>query len=160
MKVSYSLPFEKNKDTVLEAFCDPAFFEQHQTLLGSKDFELLSHDDDGTRCTTKFRYLADSDVPAFAKKVLGDTAEVEHTEVWDRSTASGEVTIKVATMPGSMVCNVSLEEDGEGCRKNFDWEVKVKLPLVGGKIEKVVVADIEGKKVPDQVAVNKVLAQR
>ncbi len=157
MKLNYSLSFNKDKNTVLEAFCNPAFFEQHQALMGSQDFELLSHDDDGTRCTTKFRYEADSDVPAFAKKILGETATVVHTETWDRSSGKGEIDIDVATMPGSMRCSASLHDEGDGCRKDFDWEIKVKVPLLGGKIEKVVGEDIQGKKGPDRDAVNKIL---
>lgn len=160
MKLNYSLQFNKDKNSVLEAFCDPAFFEQHQTQMQSKDFELISHEDDGTRCTTKFRYQVESDVPAFAKKVLGDSAQVVHTETWDRSTGRGEIDIDVATMPGTMTCQAQLQDDGDGCRKEFNWEINVKIPLVGGKIEKVVAADIESKKGPDQTAVNQILAQR
>ena len=157
MKLNYSLQFNKDKDTVLSAFCDPDFFEQHQKLMGHRDFELLSHDDDGDRCVIKFRYQVESDVPAFAKKILGDTSEVVQTETWVRSSGQGQVSVDVATLPGTMECTAQVNDNGGGCTKVFDWEVKVKIPLVGGKIEKVVVDDIQSKSGPDAVAVNKIL---
>ncbi|MGJ8670837.1 MAG: DUF2505 domain-containing protein, partial [Oceanococcus sp.] len=116
-----------------------------------------SHDDDGNRCVTKFGYQVESDVPAFAKKILGETSAVVHTETWDRSSGRGVISIDVATLPGTMECVAQVSDDGSTCRKDFEWEIKVKIPLIGGKIEKVVAEDIQRKKGPDQEAVNQIL---
>ncbi len=158
MNLNYALQFNKNKDAVLGLFCDPNFFSQHQALMGSTDFKLLEHNDDGNRCVIKFSYQVASDVPAFAKKILGDSSQVVHEEDWDRATGKGHISIDVATLPGTMECEARLEDNADGCRKVFDWEIKVKLPLIGGKIEKVVAEDIKGKSAPDQAAVNELLA--
>ncbi len=159
MKLNYSLQFNKDKDSVLSLFCDPKFFEKHQALMGSTGFELLDSQDDGTRSTIKFRYKVASEVPAFAKKILGETSDVVHEETWDRSTGRGQISIDVATLPGTMDCEARLEDDGDSCRKVFEWEIKVKIPLIGGKIEKVVADDIQSKTGPDREAVNQLLEE-
>ncbi len=159
MKLSYTLELDGSKDAVLALFCDPDYFARHQALIGSTDFEQLEHRDDGNSSYVKFRYQVASDVPAFAKKILGETSEVTHEESWDRSTGRGRVIIDVATLPGTLECEARVEEAGAACRKVFDWEIKVKLPLIGGKIEKVVAEDIQRKAEPDRQAVNQLLQQ-
>lgn len=158
MKLNYTLNFNKNREAVLERFCDPDFYQQHQARMGTSGFELLEHDDDGQRCRIRFSYQVASDVPAFAKKVLGDSSQVVQEEIWDRSTGEGQVSVDVATLPGSLRCVARLEARGEeACAKVYDWEIKVKIPLIGGKIEKVVADDIQSKSGPDEAAVNALL---
>ena len=160
MNLNYKLQFIKPKETVLELFCDPSYYAHHQAALGSIDYEQLEHQDDGTHFHIKCRYRVKSEapLPGFAKKVLGETSEVTHEERWDRATGHGKLTIHVAGMPGTMTCDLALADGPKGCTKTFDWEVKVKIPLVGGKIEGLIAEDIKRKSAPDEAAVNKLLA--
>lgn len=159
MKLNYSLQFEQDMQAVLALFCNPDFYQKHQTLVGGKDFQVLESREDGDEYYVRFSYQVASDVPAFAKKVLGETSSVVHEETWNKSTGKGQISIDVATLPGTLECDAQLENVDGGCQKHFNWEIKVKIPLIGGKIEKVVADDIQRKKQPDEDAVNQLLKE-
>jgi len=159
MQFSYKQNFPKNADTLLKMFCDPAYHERLQKALGAMNFRQAEHSDDGTRFMIKCQYEVKSEVPlpGFAKKVLGETTSVTQTERWDRSTRKGEVIVEPKGLPAKIRCATSLADSGSGSTKTFDWEVNVKIPLVGGKIEDLVGEDIKRKNPVDEKASKQLL---
>jgi hypothetical protein len=159
MQFSYKQTFPKDAATVLKMFCDPAYHKALQEALGATHFRQVDHSDDGTRFMIKVSYEVKSSapLPGFAKKVLGETTSVTQTERWDRSTKKGEVIVEPKGLPGKIRCATSLSEAGGSSTKTFDWEVTVKIPLVGGKLEELVVSDIKGKDPVDAAASKKLL---
>lgn len=156
MKFQYTLSINAPIDTVLERFCNPEHYPDHHNNLGNLNYAQISSQDDGDSFTLEceFDVPAGDNLPGFAKKILGDTQHVTQTEKWTRSSSSGELTVKVPALPGSTTCKLRLEADGDTTRKIYDWDINVKIPLVGGKLEKVVADDIKGKSVPDQQSLN------
>lgn len=159
MQFSYKQTFPKNTDAVLKMFCDPAYHEALQKALGATGYRQLEHSDDGTRFHIKISYEVKSEVPlpGFAKKILGETTSVTQTERWDRSTRKGEVIVEPKGLPAKIRCATSLAESGGSATKTFDWDVTVKIPLIGGKIEDLVVGDIKRKDPVDAAASRKLL---
>ena len=159
MKFSYKQSFPAKADAVLAMFCNPGYHEKLQTALGASDYKQLEHSDDGTRFRIKCSYQVKSDVPlpGFAKKILGETSSVTQEERWDRASKTGEVNIQVKGLPATTRCTTALKDAGAGCAKNFDWEVNVKIPLIGGKIEQLIVDDIKKKNPVDEAASKKLL---
>ncbi|TXH05756.1 MAG: DUF2505 domain-containing protein [Nevskiaceae bacterium] len=154
MKFSYTQTFAKNADTVLKMFCDPAYHEKLQRALGALDYRQLEHSDDGKRFRIKCTYTVKSDVPlpGFAKKILGETSTVVQTETWDRTARKGEVIIEVKALPGSLRAQTAIADSAGGSTKTFNWEVTVKIPLIGGKLEDLIAGDIRSKIEPEQNA--------
>lgn len=160
MKFSYTQTFAKDADTVLKMFCDPAYHEKLQKALGGMGYKMLEHSDDGTRFRIKMTYNveAGASVPGFAKKILGETSSVVQEETWDRSQRKGMVSIQVKTLPGTLRSENTLTEKAGVSTKTFNWEINVKIPLVGGKLEQLVADDIKGKIEPEQAAAKQLLA--
>ncbi|MGH8528888.1 MAG: DUF2505 domain-containing protein [Nevskiales bacterium] len=159
MKFSYTQSFPKNAQTVLKMFCDPAYHEKLQQALGATNYKQLEHSDDGTRFRIKCSYLVKSEVPlpGFAKKILGETSSVVQTESWDRAAGKGEVLIEVRALPGSLRAATAIADAGGGSTKTFNWDVSVKIPLLGGKLEDLIANDIKGKVKPEETAAKKLL---
>lgn len=159
MQFSYKQTFPKDAEAVLRMFCDPAYHRDLQAALGATGYRQLELTDDGTRFHIKMSYEVKSDapLPGFAKKILGETTTVTQTERWDRSTRKGEVIVEPRGLPGKIRCNTALTEAAGMATKTFDWEVTVKIPLVGGKLEDLVSGDIRRKDPIDAAASRKLL---
>lgn len=159
MQFSYKQTFNKDSATVLKMFCDPAYHKALQEAMGATGFRQVEHSDDGTRFMIKMSYEVKSTapLPGFAKKILGETTAVTQTERWDRSTKKGEVVVEPKGLPGKIRCATSLADTAGGSAKTFDWEVAVKIPLVGGKLEDLIVGDIRQKDPVDAATSRKLL---
>jgi uncharacterized protein YndB with AHSA1/START domain len=76
-------------------------------------------------------------VPSFAAKLVGDAIEVKQRERWTSATAA-EVETTIPGKPGHLKGTIALEPVGEGTRQVVSGELKVSVPLVGGKLEGVI----------------------
>lgn len=84
-----------------------------------------------------------TEVPSFARKLVGDEINIVQTETWtSRTTARLHVT--VPGKPGDMKGSVVLTEVDGGVTEVVQVEVKASIPLVGGKIEGLI-GDMLGK---------------
>ena len=92
-------------------------------------------------------------LPAIAKKIAGDTTRAVVTEVW-ASPTNGTIEILAPGKPTKAVGTVSLVSDGTSTRHVTDLEVTVKVPIVGGKLERVMADNIgHGLEVEEAVGV-------
>ncbi|WP_158296618.1 DUF2505 domain-containing protein [Nocardioides albidus] len=75
-------------------------------------------------------------VPAFAKKIVGDSTTIVQTETWS-SPLRATVTIVIPGKPGDIQGTVTLVEVDGVTTETVDLEIKVKIPLVAAKIEEL-----------------------
>ena len=75
-------------------------------------------------------------VPGFAKKFAGETTRAVQKEEWS-SPAGGTITIETPGKPTSIHGTLALSESGGRTTETLEVEVKVKVPLIGGKLEKL-----------------------
>jgi uncharacterized membrane protein len=73
-------------------------------------------------------------VPAVAAKIVGSTTEIVQEEVWS-GPADGRITVTIPGKPGSMAGTATLVEADGVTREQVQMEIKVKIPLVAGKVE-------------------------
>jgi hypothetical protein len=73
-------------------------------------------------------------VPGFARKFAGETTRAIQTEEWE-SPAGGTITIETPGKPTSITGTLTLSESGGRTTETLEAEVKVKVPLIGGKLE-------------------------
>lgn len=83
------------------------------------------------------------EVPAFARKFVGDEINIVQTESWS-SFSAASLHVTIPGKPGDMVGSVTLTEVDGGVTEIVAVEVKASIPLVGGKIEGVI-GDMLGK---------------
>ena len=115
---------------------------------------------DGSQFSITCRYEAPSDapIPGFAKKFMGQTNVVTQTDRWDTGTMTGELTAEIEGLPATVSAEMELVDDGDGSTNTLSWTIKCGIPLVGGKIEKLVAEDIRAKSGADVAKSSEILA--
>ena len=105
--------------------------------VGERKVTELTTNDDGTMHRVT-RYTLGSQLPAPVVAVLGQTASWDEIADFDPSTHAWTFTIKPNVLAGRFECNGSyrFEPSGERTTRRVDVDVKVSVPLVGGRVEK------------------------
>jgi hypothetical protein len=73
-------------------------------------------------------------VPSFAQKFVGDEINVHQQEHWSSPT-DASLEVAIPGKPGHMKGTVHLAGDAGGTTETVAVDVKVSIPLIGGKIE-------------------------
>lgn len=81
-------------------------------------------------------------VPSFATKFVGESITILSRESWAGLT-SGTYSVGIPDKPGQIEGTVTLSEAGGVTTETVDLKVTVSIPLVGGKLEGVVVDLLE-----------------
>ena len=120
---------------VLAMLLDPAFREA-VCAAQDADHHTVSVSSDKPPATVEVRQRQDtSGVPGPARKVVGDAVETVQREEWE-SAERAHLDISIPGKPGHLRGRIELVDNGDGTStERFDAEVKVNIPLVGGKLE-------------------------
>ena len=76
-------------------------------------------------------------IPSFAKKFVGDEINIVQKEIWTDA-ERGDVYVTIPGKPGDMKGTVRLDESDGRTTETISLEIKVGIPLIGGKIEGLV----------------------
>lgn len=85
--------------------------------------------------------LGDS-VPGFARKMVGESMRIQQQVAWHKNgevPRKGDFTGKLLGKDGGVSAELFLEPDGDQCVMRIEGKINVNVPLVGGKIEKLMV---------------------
>ena len=82
------------------------------------------------------------DLPTIAKKIAGDTTTAVIQEDW-KGVGGGSLSITAPGKPTSATGTIRLEATASGTQEIVELEVKVKVPLIGGKLESLMAEQIE-----------------
>ncbi len=139
--------FPASSDVVIKAFTDKDFHLKKCDALGSTGVELLDHDPDVNNFYVKIRRQmpVEVDVPGALKKLVPATATIVHKDAWKMDSKTGHIDIELSGIPVALSCEVSLRDEGDECVYRYEWDIKAKVPLVGGKLEKLLAADMDEK---------------
>lgn len=132
MKLTHSVRYDASVDDVYAMLTDPAFREKATWAQGATKVNAQVK---GTEVRIDM-VTPNTDVPAFARKIVGETINAIQAESWDEHTA--EFTITTPRVPAGITGTRRLVADGEGCLDTFDGQAKAKVPLVGGKLEELI----------------------
>jgi uncharacterized protein YndB with AHSA1/START domain len=134
MHFRHELSYDATPDEVFEMLADPAFRERVSTAQ-----EVVSADVAIDRTGEGFSLTNDqvqrtAGLPSFAKKFTGETTRAIQVEDWpDRH--GGSLRIDAPGKPSSITGTIALLPDGDGTTEVVELDVKVKVPLIGGKLE-------------------------
>ena len=136
MKFRHELSYDAPPDQVFAMLADPAFREAACAAM-----EVISADVQLDRDGEGFTLVVDQqqntkDLPGFARTFAGESTQAIQREVW-LSPTTGDLTIESPGKPASAKGTIRLEEAGSGTREVVELEIKVKVPLIGGKLEKL-----------------------
>ena len=137
MKFSHDLAYDAAPEAVAAMLADPAFRERVCTAL-----HVLRHEVSVEGAGAGMRVVVDQTQPAkgippFAKKFVGDEIRIVQRERWT-GTSSADLDVEVPGKPGTMAGGIRLVADGGGTVQEVTGDIRVKVPLVGGRIEALV----------------------
>lgn len=145
MQVSHSAVYQAPLDDVYAMLTDPAFREyaaRHSGVLAVTVDVQQQGDGHSVRME---QVQPVQGVPGFAKRFAGETADVVVEEVWS-SHRTGTLVVETPGKPSRVQGSYTLTETDGRTTQKFEGECKVSVPLIGGKLEKVM-ADlfVEGR---------------
>src|SRR3954447_26736883 len=76
-------------------------------------------------------------IPSFARKFVGEEIQIVQTETW-RTTTDADIHVAIPGKPGEMDGTAQLSEAGGVTTEVVELDITVRLPLVAGRIEKLV----------------------
>jgi uncharacterized protein YndB with AHSA1/START domain len=134
MRLRHEISYDAPLADVFAMLSDPAFRQASGDAMGvvSADVTITAK---GEGISVLIDQVQPTEgVPGFARKFAGETTRAVQTEEW-ASPAGGTITIETPGKPTSIRGTLSLTESGGVTTETLDVEVKVKVPLLRGKLE-------------------------
>lgn len=134
MDITTNLVFPADPATVFAMITDPGFLEDVAAEAGA------------TNCTVTVNGLVTTSArslraPAEAEKITGPTINLVETRTWSEpgpdGSRTGTLDLKVPGQPITMDGRITLQPAGDHTRVDITGELKVKIPLIGKKLEKM-----------------------
>ena len=143
MRFRHELTYDAAPDEVFEMLSDADFRRQSCAAMAviSAQVQLERHQD-GDGFTLEIDQLQNTaDLPAFARAFAGDSTQAIQREVW-RTRSEGSLEIESPGTPSSAKGTIRLEPAGTSTIEVVEIEIKVKVPLIGGKLEKLMAGKV------------------
>ncbi|HET8603055.1 MAG TPA: DUF2505 domain-containing protein [Marmoricola sp.] len=122
-------------DDVYAMLADPGFREE---VCASQHYHRwkvdISPDGDGMQVRID-QHRPTEGVPSFAHKFVGEEIHIVQEEEWSSPTAPADLTVTIPGKPGHMRGSIRMVEVDGGVTETVHVDIKVAIPLVGGKIE-------------------------
>jgi hypothetical protein len=152
-RVTQELTYDAPLTDVGEMLMEPAFREQVcDAQRAVRKTVSVGPDGGGMKVVVDMVQPTDG-IPGFAKKFVGDEINLVQTERWS-DIENARVEVLIPGKPGQMNGTVTLREEGGTTTETVDMEVRVSIPLVGGKIESLI-ADLLRKALRAENAVGR-----
>ena len=132
MNLTRELSYAAGVEDVHAMLCDPAYWDEVAAATGARSSTTTV--DGGTVTTDELQEVAG--VPSFAKKLVGDSTRAIKTMAWDGDSAA--FSVDTPGKPTSIKGTVSLAAAGEGTTMTYTLDVRASVPLISGKLEKLV----------------------
>jgi Protein of unknown function (DUF2505) len=136
-RLTYDLTYDAALIDVGEMLMEPAFREQVCDAVGCLRKDVTIGPDGGGMKVVVDMVQATHGVPGYAKRFVGDEINIVQTEQWS-DIETGTVEVTIPGKPGQMSGTIRLRESGGTTTETVDMNIRVSIPLVGGRIESLV----------------------
>lgn len=137
MEIRHQLQYDASPDDVYAMLTDPAFREKVARALGTLSHE-ITIEPSGSGHTVDIDMVQQTHgVPGFAKKIVGEETRVVQRERWVAGTGAA-LEVEIPGKPGHIRGNITLLAEETQTVETFKGEAKISIPLVGGKLEKLI----------------------
>ncbi|HSK26716.1 MAG TPA: DUF2505 domain-containing protein [Jiangellales bacterium] len=141
MHLRTELTYDAPPDEVFAMLTDDEFVARKAQATGALSY-VIDITDDTHRVTVELRRVMPPVVPDYVRRFVGDTVDIDQTDVWEPpvdGTRKGTFTAKIAGAPVSMTGTLTLRPGAAGHSVEVvEADVKAGVPFIGGKIEKAV----------------------
>lgn len=138
MEITREHVFDHPIEKCWAMFHDPASHVAKFTAMGHRDLEVIEEKTTEDSLRMVIERVVDVDVPGFAKKVIKPTNLVRSTDLWNdhgNGTYGGTFDLETKGAPIETRGRTELTPEGDGrTRYVVTIDLKVKVPLIGGKI--------------------------
>lgn len=141
MDLRTQLRFDADPATVFAMLTDEEYLGRK-----AKAANAMRHESTVTRAgdqvTIRLLRVMPPDVPDFVRKFVGDTIDLDQTDVWEPAAPDGSrhgiISIDMVGAPVTLRGTMRLEPDGSGTVTTIEGKIKASVPFVGGRIEQAV----------------------
>lgn len=152
MRINHELHYDASPEEVRAMLADPTFRERVCQAQGSAATVTVDEQGAGMRVVVDQKRPS-AGIPAFALKFVGDTIHIVQTEEWSSAT-DADLDVAIPGKPGHLKGSITLRPDGDGTVETVTGDLKVNIPLVGSKLEKLI-ADLLGDALTEEQRVGK-----
>ncbi|MFD1148963.1 DUF2505 domain-containing protein [Saccharothrix hoggarensis] len=128
---------------VYAALVDETYLRDRLAALGGTDPELVAFTttDQSTSYQLKQGVPADR-LPSMARGLLGGDLVIHRAESWTGAGRAGTVEVTLDGVPGRLDGTVTLADTASGSELTLVGQVKVGIPLMGGKLEALIAEQV------------------
>jgi hypothetical protein len=137
VRFSHRLAYDAAPSTVLEMLADPTFREKVCVALNAMRREVTIKTAAPGLSVVVDQTQPARGIPSFAKTVVGDELHVVQRESW-HGDRSADLTVELPGKPGRFAGTIELAEQGTGTVETVAGDVKVRVPLIAGRLEGLV----------------------
>ena len=137
MEIVRTHTFDHPIESCWEMVHDPESHIAKFEGMGHRDLQVISVERTDTSLRLVVDRLVDVDVPGFAKKVIKPTNKLRSTDEWRDNgdgTYSGTYELDTIGVPIQVGGTTSLVSEGGGTIYQIVTELKVNVPIIGGRI--------------------------
>ncbi len=147
MKIARTAEYDATPEEVFAVLRDPLFQEAKCKATAAVRYEASVEPSGESTVIRTERILPSDGLPEFAKGMVGETIKVTETQEWGPAEADGSrrgtVAMVVAGAPIALNGTITLAPGGPGTVETFDADLKAKVPLLGGTMEKAAAPPIK-----------------
>lgn len=147
MKYHETIRYPVPAESLFRFFTDPDFFVRKYVEQGATNVHVTHAGITGSRSTiTVSRDVpVEVPVPSFARSLVPSHITLVQTDAWDTATRTGSLLIEFKGMPVRVNCNITLRDTADGAVEELDFDIRVNVPLLGGKLEALLAQDLRLK---------------
>ncbi|MET1074401.1 MAG: DUF2505 domain-containing protein [Umezawaea sp.] len=128
---------------VYRALVDETYLRDRLAVLGGNDAQLVSFSSaDGKTSYQLKQGVSAEHLPSVAKGLLGGDLVIHRAESWTEAGTTGTVEVTLNGVPGRLDGTTVLAEHQGGSRMALTGQVKVSIPLMGGKLETMIAEQV------------------
>ncbi|MGZ4438130.1 MAG: DUF2505 domain-containing protein [Nocardioides sp.] len=137
MKIRHEMTYDATPAEVYAMLSETAFRERVCAAMHATELEVsIEQAGDGMSVVVDQTQPADG-IPSFATKFVGDHIRIVQSESWT-SPEKADLSVEIPGKPGHLRGTITLVGNGSGTTETVEGDVKVSIPLVGGKLEKLI----------------------
>ncbi len=162
MRSKLEQAFDCTPEVLWDLFDDPAFERRLVEVTKVTRDVVELREEDGVRYR-KLRCIPDRELPLFARKAMGVDKLSYDQESWlDRSKNEMRWSVSPAVLPGKVTVKgtTRIRKRGAGCVRVIDGNFDVRLPIVGRKMEELLIRNLEESYERAASLVREILAER
>lgn len=134
MKFSHQMTYDATPAEVHAMLADPAFREKVCVAARTVAHDVKIDGTSDAMTVTVDQTQPAQGIPSFAKKFVGDEIHIVQKESWTGAT-SASLAVEIPGKPGDFKGAIDLAGDTDGTVETVAGDIKVKIPMIGGKLE-------------------------